>query len=105
MGKPRETDVMLRPEDVLVERPERTLVQELDLMDRHMAAERQTTKEYFAQAVLGMCYQRWWAWRSKGEAPAKVEDYLRIMRKFPALRGKVLRHLLHRALTEMGGEE
>jgi len=100
----RETDVVIGPEDVILKNPERTLVEELDRMDRHLTAESSTTRGFFAQKVLGMCYQRWWAWRSKGEAPAKVADYLRIMARYPALRGKVFRHLLHRALTEAGDE-
>jgi len=103
-NKVRETDVGLRPEDVLVKDPARTLVEELDRLDRYSTAERGTTREEFAEQALGMNPMRWWKWRSKGEAPVKMVDYLVIIARFPELRGKVFRHLLHRALTEVNGE-
>lgn len=102
----RETDIGLRPEDVAVKDPERTLVESLDLDNRLAAAMQETTREEFAKSALGMDYIRWWRWRSKGKAPVKVVDYLHIIARFPKLRGKVWRHLLHRALTEIdGGQE
>ena len=98
----RETDIGLRAEDVIVKAPERTLVESLDLDNRLATAMQEITKEEFAEA-LGMDVPRWWRWRKKGVAPVKVVDYLHIIAKFPELRGKVWRHLLHRALTEVNG--
>lgn len=100
----RETDIGLRPEDVAVKDPERTLVESLDLDNRMAAAMQGINRKKFA-AVLGMDYIRWWRWRSKGKAPVKVVDYLHIIARFPELRGKVWRHLLHRALTEIDGDK
>ena len=100
MSDLRETDIGLRAEDVIVKAPERTLVESLDLDNRLATAMREITKEEFA-AVLGMDVPRWWRWRKKGVAPVKVVDYLHIIARFPDLRGKVWRHLLHRALTEV----
>ena len=101
----RETDIGLRPEDVTVKDAERTLVESLDLDNRLAAAMQETTREQFAKGALGMDYIRWWRWRSKGKAPVKVVDYLHIIARFPELRGKVWRHLLHRALTEIDSDE
>jgi len=100
----RETDIGLRPEDVAVEDPEQTLVESLDMRNRLADVMKGINRRKFA-AVLGMDYIRWWRWRSKGKAPVKVVDYLHIIARFPKLRGKIWRHLLHRALTEIDGDQ
>ena len=98
----KEIEVVLHEEDVMVKDPERTLVETLDMDNRLATAMRETTKEEFA-TFLGMDVPRWWRWRKKGVAPVKVTGYLHIIARFPELRGKVWRHLLHRALTEVDG--
>jgi len=100
-AKMKETEVRL--EEMKVVDPQLTLVQSLDLKNRLASALKDIGRGDFADS-LGMARARWWRWRTKGVAPVKVNDYLHIIARFPELRGKVWRHLLHRALTEVDRE-
>jgi len=96
----KEIDVQLQDADMKVVDPHLTLVQSLDLKNRLASAMQGIGRQGFAD-ILGMGRPRWWRWRTKGQAPVKVEEYLHIIARFPELRGKVWRHLLHRAQTEV----
>ena len=100
----KETEVQLQDVDMVIEDPHLTLVQSLDMRNRLANAMQDIGRGKFA-AILGVTRPRWWRWRTKGVAPVKVNDYLHIIARFPELRGKVWRHLLHRAQTEIDSRE
>lgn len=85
----KEQEVGLGMQEVMDDEPQLTLVEALELQRTRMDMGHRD----FAEKVLGMQGQRWWAWRKEGKAPIKVRDYVTIIRAFPELRAKVFRHL------------